>query len=57
MESGGDLDDAAMDAMERLLALDDHDLWYLVSGQGDTGDTELRQAVDRINEVHGRAMT
>jgi antitoxin CptB len=48
-ETGGELDDATLDALERLLALEDHDLWELVSGRSHTEDKQLRGIVKRIN--------
>ena len=38
---GDDLDDRSEAALTRLLALEDHDLWDLVSGRVDADDPEL----------------
>ena len=38
---GDDLDDRSEAALTRLLALEDHDLWDLVSGRADADDPEL----------------
>ncbi len=48
-ETGGDLDDASLDVLERLLALEDHDLWQVVSGQRPAADPQIEQIVNRIN--------
>jgi succinate dehydrogenase flavin-adding protein (antitoxin of CptAB toxin-antitoxin module) len=40
-QKGDDLDDRSAVALTRLLALEDHDLWDLVSGRVDTDDPEL----------------
>jgi antitoxin CptB len=40
-QRGDDLDDRNAVALTRLLALEDHDLWDLVSGRVDTDDPEL----------------
>ena len=47
--SGGEFDAATLDGMERLLALEDHDLWALVSGRRVTDDAQIQQMVNRIN--------
>ncbi len=38
---GDDLDDRSEAALTRLLALEDHDLWDMVSGRADADDPEL----------------
>ena len=40
-QQGDDLDDRSAVALTRLLALEDHDLWDLVSGRVDADDPEL----------------
>jgi len=40
--------------LERLLAMEDHDLWDLVSGREETGDPQLRGMVDALR-YHGAA--
>jgi antitoxin CptB len=47
--TGDELDDATLDALEKLLALEDHDLWELVSGRSSTNDKQLQDIVKRIN--------
>ena len=37
--------------LARLLALEDHDLWALVSGKTQTGDARLARMVDRLMQV------
>ena len=34
--------------LERLLEMEDHDLWYLVSGRIETDDPQLRSMVERL---------
>ena len=46
---GDDLDEATLNGLERLLALEDHDLWELVSGRSATQDMQLQDIVNRIN--------
>ncbi|MDP2821949.1 MAG: succinate dehydrogenase assembly factor 2 [Sulfuritalea sp.] len=45
------------EALERLLAMDDHDLWTLVSGRSETDDPQLKRMVERLNERNRRAST
>ena len=40
-QRGDDLDDRSEAALTRLLALEDHDLWELVSGRVEADDPEL----------------
>jgi succinate dehydrogenase flavin-adding protein (antitoxin of CptAB toxin-antitoxin module) len=40
-KQGDDLDDRSEAALTRLLALEDHDLWDMVSGRVDADDPEL----------------
>lgn len=40
-QRGDDLDDRSEAALTRLLALEDHDLWDLVSGRVEADDPEL----------------
>ena len=37
--------------LAQLLALEDHDLWALVSGKTQTGDARLARMVDRLMQV------
>ncbi|TWO80310.1 hypothetical protein CBW56_10425 [Denitratisoma oestradiolicum] len=48
---GDDLDERTEAALTRLLVLEDHDLWELVSGRADTNDLELKQMVERLRQV------
>jgi antitoxin CptB len=34
--------------LEKLLAMEDHDLWYLVSGRTETDDPQLKNMVERL---------
>lgn len=45
---GGALDDATAATMERLLEMEDHDLWELVSGRAGTDDPQLIELVERL---------
>ena len=48
-KSAGDgLDDATATAMERLLEMEDHDLWELVSGRATTDDPRLLELAARL---------
>ncbi|HQR02707.1 MAG: succinate dehydrogenase assembly factor 2 [Proteobacteria bacterium] len=48
---GDDLDIETADALERLLALEDHDLWYLVSGREETDDPQLQPLLYRLRQL------
>jgi len=53
-EVGDDLDDLTMDALEKLLALEDHDLWELVSGRQPNEDPQLQHLLDRLKASRPR---
>ena len=38
-------------ALERLLAMEDHDLWSLVSGRTETDDPHAKSMVDRLRRT------
>ena len=42
------LDDATAATLERLLELEDHDLWELISGRSTTDDPQLIGLVERL---------
>ncbi len=42
---GDDLDEATASRLERLLEMEDHDLWDLVSGRSSTEDPQLESMV------------
>ena len=46
-----DLDAQGEAALERLLELQDHDLWALVVGREVTGDPQLMGMIARLQEV------
>ena len=48
---GDDLDAQDEAAMTRLLELQDHDLWALVSGREITSDLQLAGMIQRLREV------
>ncbi|WP_222428788.1 succinate dehydrogenase assembly factor 2 [Denitratisoma sp. DHT3] len=50
-QEGDALDERTEAALTRLLALEDHDLWELVSGREDTDDPELKRMVERLRQV------
>ncbi|HEX8964518.1 MAG TPA: succinate dehydrogenase assembly factor 2 [Rhodocyclaceae bacterium] len=45
---GDELDDATATQLERLLELEDHDLWDLISGRTTTEDAPLRSLVESL---------
>jgi antitoxin CptB len=45
---GDDLDDTTAAQLERLLELEDHDLWDLISGRTTTEDAPLRKMVESL---------
>jgi antitoxin CptB len=49
--AGDDIDAASAAALERLLAMEDHELWELVSGRREAGDPQLQSMVDRLRQV------
>lgn len=49
---GGEaLDEATAADMERLLAMEDHDLWELVSGRAGTDDPQLFELAARLRTL------
>ena len=48
---GDDLDVGGEAALERLVAMEDHDLWDLVSGRRETDDPQLRSIVERLRQA------
>jgi antitoxin CptB len=48
---GDDLDDETANTLERLLELEDHDLWDLVSGRTETDDPQLIGLVERLRQT------
>lgn len=51
-QQGDDLDDRSAAALTRLLALEDHDLWNLVSGRVETDDPELGNFIHVLRGTH-----
>jgi succinate dehydrogenase flavin-adding protein (antitoxin of CptAB toxin-antitoxin module) len=47
-QTGDDLDEATATTLERLLEMEDHDLWELVSGRTATDDPQLQKMVERL---------
>jgi succinate dehydrogenase flavin-adding protein (antitoxin of CptAB toxin-antitoxin module) len=50
-QGGGDLTDDEEAVLERLLAMEDHDLWYLVSGRTETNDPQAESMVERLRRA------
>jgi antitoxin CptB len=48
---GEDIDEQDQAALERLLAMEDHDLWSLISGRTETGDPQLSGMVEQLRRV------
>jgi antitoxin CptB len=48
---GDELDDATATQLERLLELEDHDLWDLVSGRASTEDPLMTSMVERLRAL------
>lgn len=49
--AGEDIDAGSAAALERLLAMEDHELWELVSGRREPDDARLKDMVDRLRQV------
>jgi antitoxin CptB len=50
-EVGDDVAEEDQAALERLLAMEDHELWELVSGRAETGDPQLREMVGKLRDA------
>jgi len=48
---GDELDEATADVLERLLELEDHELWELVSGRSQSNDPQLQGMADRLRAL------
>ncbi len=48
---GDDVDAGDEAALARLLAMEDHDLWALVSGRNETDDPQLKGMVERLRQA------
>jgi antitoxin CptB len=48
---GDQVDEAMEAALERLLAMEDHDLWQLVSGRTETDDPRQSEMVQVLRRV------
>jgi antitoxin CptB len=48
---GDQVDEAMEAALERLLVMEDHDLWQLVSGRTETDDPRLSEMVQVLRRV------
>lgn len=54
-QMGDELDDATATTLERLLAMEDHDLWGLVSGRSDTDDAQVKELVEQLRSYRATA--
>ena len=45
------IDESMEAALERLLELDDHDLWHLVSGRTEATDPQLKEIIGVLRQV------
>ncbi len=52
---GDGIDEQDEAALERLLAMEDHDLWYLISGRTETGDPRLSGMVEQLRRIDATA--
>jgi antitoxin CptB len=50
-QTGDGLDEETATTLERLLAMEDHDLWDLVSGRTATDDPQLKELVERLRNL------
>jgi len=48
---GDDVDAADEAALGRLVTMEDHDLWELVSGRRETDDPQLNGMLERLRQV------
>jgi antitoxin CptB len=48
---GDDVDAEQAATLERLLEMEDHDLWELVSGRRETADPQMSRLVERLRQV------
>ncbi len=48
---GDDVDAESEAALARLVAMEDHDLWDLVSGRRSIGDPRLNRMLERLRQV------
>ena len=48
---GDDVDAESEAALERLLAMEEHDLWELVSGRRETDDPQLKDMLERLRQA------
>ncbi len=47
-DAGNELDEATLSTMEKLLELEDHDLWELISGRRNNVDPQLQDLLARL---------
>ena len=46
-----DVDAPTASALERLVAMEDHDLWDLVCGRRETDDPQLKDMLERLRQA------
>jgi antitoxin CptB len=49
--AGDEIEAESLAALERLVAMEDHELWDLVSGRRQTDDPQLHGIVERLRQV------
>jgi succinate dehydrogenase flavin-adding protein (antitoxin of CptAB toxin-antitoxin module) len=49
--TGDDLDEATAATLERLLEMQDHDMWELVSGRSATDDPQIKELVESLRAL------
>ena len=49
--TGDALDEETAVVLERLLAMEDHDLWSLVSGRSETDDPQLNELAGKLRAL------
>ena len=54
-EVGDDVGEEEQTALERLLEMEDHDLWQLVSGRADAEDPQLQVMLDSLRRFGAAA--
>jgi len=48
---GDDVDEQDQVALERLLEMEDHELWQVVSGRTETDDPQLQEMVGKLRRI------
>jgi antitoxin CptB len=48
---GDDVDEQDQVALERLLEMEDHELWQVVSGRTETDDPQMQEMVGKLRRI------